>query len=99
MPERKRDGVATTIGLFTFLGGVGLIVATFWLAQTMFSVEPGDAIGIEAGKPLDLNNVVAAGVWILMRVILLVVMAGIGSAVATRGIKLYTHSSDAAKKD
>ncbi len=99
MPERRRDGFATTIGLLTFLGGVGLIVATFWLAQSMFSVDPEDALGIQKGSPLDLNNVVAAGVWILMRVILLIVMAGIGSAVATRGIKLYTQSGDLSKKD
>lgn len=91
MPDRRRDGVATTIGLLTFLGGIGLIVATFWIAQTMFSVEPGDALGVKEGQVLDLNGVVGAGMLILMKVLLLVVMAGIGSAVANRGIKLYVQ--------
>jgi uncharacterized membrane protein len=90
MPEKRRDGLATTIGLVTFLAGVGLIVLTFLLAQTMFSVAPEDALGIRAGQTLDLNGVLKSGMTILMKIILLVVMAGIGSAVATRGIKLYT---------
>jgi hypothetical protein len=95
LPDKRRDGLATSLGLVTFLGGVGLIVVTFWLAQSMFAVDPNDALGIEAGQTLDLNGVLKAGMAILMKIILLVVMAGIGSAVATRGIKLYTGT----KKD
>ena len=98
MPERRRDPAATTIGLFTFIGGVGLIIATFVLAQAMFSLDPSDALGIKPGKPLDMNGVAVAGVGILMKILLLVVMAGIGSAVASRGIKLYTQGGERAEK-
>lgn len=95
LPDRRRDGLATTFGLVTFVSGVGLIVVTFLLAQSMFAVEPEAALGIQPGQTLDLNGVLKSGMAILMKIILLVVMAGIGSAVATRGIKLYTGS----KKD
>jgi hypothetical protein len=91
VPERRRDAVALTIGLITFLGGVGLIVATFVIAQAMFSVPADEAIGIKKGETLDLNGVVGAGLFIVMKVLLLVVMAGIGSAIATRGIRLYVQ--------
>jgi hypothetical protein len=76
----------------TFLGGVGLIVATFALAQGMFSVSPQDALQIKEGQVLDINRVLMAGMGILARVLLLIVMAGIGSIVASRGIKLYVLS-------
>jgi hypothetical protein len=92
LAERRRDALAATIGLLTFLGGVGLIIATFVLAQGMFSVSPNDALGIQENKPLDLNGVLAAGMFIVMKVLLLVVMAGFGSAIASRGIKLYLGS-------
>ena len=99
MAERRRDPAATTIGLFTFIGGVGLIVATFVLAQALFSLDPADALNVQKGKPLDLNGVLIAGVGILMKILLLVVMAGIGSAVASRGIKLYTQGGAPPAKD
>ena len=91
MAEVRRDPVATVVGLLTFLGGVALIVTTFTLARGMFSVSPEDAMGIKPGQTLDINRVMAAALGVLMRVVLLIVMAGIGSIVASRGIKLYVH--------
>jgi hypothetical protein len=98
LPERRRDALAATIGLLTFLGGVGLIIATFALAQGMFSVSPDVALGIDKDKALDLNGVLAAGMFIVMKVLLLVVMAGFGSAIASRGIKLYLGSGTPADR-
>ncbi len=95
MSDKRRDGWGTFFGLLTFLGGVGLIVATFALAQGMFSVSPEVALDIRKGETLDLNKVVAAGVVIVVRVLLLIVMAGLGSVVASRGIKLYVLSGTA----
>ena len=91
MAEKRRDPLATTIGLLTFLGGVGLIVVTFMLARDMFTTDPREALGIKDGEVLDVNAALVAALNILRDVILLVVMAGIGSIVANRGIKLYAH--------
>ncbi|MEX2242255.1 MAG: hypothetical protein WD716_00250 [Fimbriimonadaceae bacterium] len=89
MSERRRDPVASTLGLLTFLGGVGLIIAAFALAREMFATPPDVAMGVSEGQTLDLNVVLASGMAVLMKVVLLVVMAGFGSMVASRGIRLY----------
>ena len=83
--------MGTTVGLLTFLGGVGLVVVTFMLAREMFTTDPSEALGIQPGEVMDVNRVLVAGTFILFRVILLVMMAGCGSIVANRGIKLYAH--------
>lgn len=92
MAESRRDGFGTVLGLLTFLGGMGLVVTTFVLAQGMFVVSPEEALGIQPGEVLDINGVVARGVTIVLRILLLIVMAGIGSLIASRGIKLYILS-------
>ncbi len=91
MAEKRRDPIATTLGLLTFLGGVGLVVVTFMLAREMFTTDPREALGIKDGQVLDMNAMLAAAMSIIFRVILLVVMAGIGSIVSNRGIRLYAH--------
>ncbi|MCH8979070.1 MAG: hypothetical protein IH945_07485 [Armatimonadetes bacterium] len=83
--------MGTTVGLLTFLGGVGLVVVTFMLAREMFTTDPSEALGIQPGEVMDVNRALVAGTFILFRVILLVMMAGCGSIVANRGIKLYAH--------
>lgn len=99
MADRKRDGWGTFFGLVTFLGGVGLVVATFFLAQGMFSVTPEVALGIKSGETLDVNRVAAAAIVVLVKVLLLIVMAGLGSIVASRGIKLYVSSGTSDKSE
>ncbi|MCH7944621.1 MAG: hypothetical protein IIC73_01205 [Armatimonadetes bacterium] len=91
MAGRRRDPLGTAVGLLTFLAGVGLVVVTFMLAREMFTTDPSDALGIKAGEVMDVNRALVAGTFILFRVILLVLMAGFGSIVANRGIKLYAH--------
>ena len=91
MTEKRRDPLGTTVGLLTFLGGMVLVVVTFMLAREMFSLDPRTALNIKDDEVMDANRAIEAGMFILFRVILLVVMAGIGSIVANRGIKLYAH--------
>ncbi len=91
MAGRRRDPLGTAVGLLTFLAGVGLVVVTFMLAREMFTTDPSEALGIQPGEVMDVNRALVAGTFILFRVILLVVMAGLGSIVANRGIKLYAH--------
>ncbi len=91
MAGRRRDPLGTAVGLITFLAGVGLIVMTFILAREMFMMPAEQALNIKEGEVMDVNRALVAGTFILFRVILLVVMAGLGSIVANRGIKLYAH--------
>lgn len=91
MAGRRRDPLGTAVGLITFLAGVGLIVMTFMLAREMFMMPAEQALNIKEGEVMDVNRALVAGTFILFRVILLVVMAGLGSIVANRGIKLYAH--------
>ncbi len=91
MAERRRDPLGTAVGLITFLAGVGLVVLTFMLAREMFMTPPEEALNINEGEMFDVNRALVAGTFILFRVILLVMMAGCGSIVANRGIKLYAH--------
>jgi hypothetical protein len=55
-------------------------------------------MGVSDGKTIDLNVVLYSGMAVLMKVVLLVVMAGFGSMVASRGIRLYTGGVAPAEK-
>ncbi|MCH7904416.1 MAG: hypothetical protein IH944_07600 [Armatimonadetes bacterium] len=93
MPEKRRDALATTLGLLTFLGGVALIVTAFIFAREMFAVPPGEAIEVSGGETININATVAAAFGVLLKVLLLIVMAGIGSILANRGIRLYAQGN------
>ena len=93
MPEKRRDALATTLGLVTFLGGVALIVTAFIFAREMFAVSAQDAIGVTEGETINVNATVAAAFGVLLKVLLLIVMAGIGSILANRGIRLYAQGN------
>lgn len=93
MSDRHRHDVfGALIGFLTFLGGIALLVLTFKLAYDMFSVPPESALGIDQKKAVDLARAGESLTTILGRVVLLLVMAGVGSLVANRGIKLYVSA-------
>jgi len=87
-----RDFFGSVIGILVFLGGVALLLEVFKLAYEMFNVPPAKALNISSGTKLDLNVAGSLFVGIMLRVILLLVMALVGSWIANRGISLYTHS-------
>lgn len=93
MPEKQRDALATALGLLTFLGGVALIVTAFVFAREMFAVSAPEAIGVTEGETMNINATVNAAFAVLLKVILLIVMAGIGSILANRGIRLYAQGN------
>ncbi|HXH61130.1 MAG TPA: hypothetical protein VNI20_07205 [Fimbriimonadaceae bacterium] len=93
MAERRREPAGIVIGLLTFLGGVALIVFTFALARDLFSQSPESAVGIKPGTALDTNKMVSQALNVATKVVLLIVMSGIGSILASRGIKLYVHGT------
>lgn len=75
-----------------FLAGVGLLAVTFKLAYEMFSVPHAQALGLQPGKEINMNATGGAAADIVIRIVVLVVMAIVGSMVANRGIGLYSGS-------
>lgn len=77
------------MGILTFLIGIGLLFWTFQLAYSLFAVPHNVALGVQDGKPVDLPRAGEALANVLLRILLLLVMAIVGSVIANRGIKLY----------
>jgi hypothetical protein len=89
----ERSGVGMTLGVITFLVGVGLLLVTFKLAYDMFSTPPGSVIATTAkGDAVDLGRSGDNLATIVVRVILLIVMGLMGSLIANRGVSMFTHS-------
>lgn len=89
MAERRRDALSATFGLLTFLVGLALILFAFKLAYDIFTVPPRLAMEMKPGEPVALSKAADGMFQVVVRVVLLVAMAGFGSMVANRGIKLY----------
>lgn len=89
-PRPKRDVAGALVGMLVFFGGIALLVITFRLAYGMFTVPTDQALGLQPNQPVQLEDAGQRLVGVLIRILLLIVMAGVGSAIATRGIKLYT---------
>lgn len=81
--------VSAVFGLLTFLVGLGLILFAFKLAFDIFTVPPRLALDVKPGVPVALDKAADGMFQVVVRVVLLVAMAGFGSMVANRGIKLY----------
>ncbi|MBS1723664.1 MAG: hypothetical protein JSS66_12000 [Armatimonadetes bacterium] len=90
----RRDGFASILGAVVFLAGLALIVWTFSQAYGLFTKAPQLNLGIQPGQPIDFAVVGRNFVRLLLQVLLLVVMAGIGSAIANRGAKMYGSGRD-----
>jgi hypothetical protein len=87
-----RDAFGTLFGLLVFCGGVALLVVTFRLAYNLFMVPPEVAIGIQKGNTLDLAKAGDSAAQLVLRIVLLLIMAFVGSMVANRGISLYSDA-------
>lgn len=88
-PNRR---VGASLGIITFLAGVALLIFVFKLAYDVFAVAPEQAMSVGKGETLDVNQAIAKIGVILVRVIMLLVMAILGGAVANRGIKMFTEA-------
>ncbi|MHB8635143.1 MAG: hypothetical protein ACYC96_01575 [Fimbriimonadaceae bacterium] len=87
-----RDAFGTLFGLLVFCGGVGLLLVTFRLAYNLFTVPPESPLGIQQGKVLDLAKAGDSAAVLILRILLLLIMAFVGSLVANRGISLYADA-------
>lgn len=87
-----RDWFGALIGLATFLVGVALLLMTFKIAFDIFGQPSAEAVGIERGKAIDVNETARLGSQLVVRIIMLLVMCFVASLIANRGIKLYSSS-------
>lgn len=85
-----RDWVATLLGAIVFFAGVALLLLTFDLAYHLFTQPPASALGMTKGQPIDLAKAGNSATNLLLRIVLLVLMAFVGSTIANRGISLYS---------
>jgi hypothetical protein len=90
--KQRSDAFGAAMGFLTFLGGIGLLAYTFKLAFDLFSVSPEKALNIQGPNGIDLAKSGQSFGWIVVKVVLLLVMAAVGSMIANRGIKLYVSS-------
>lgn len=91
-PSTRPDWLGGLVGILTFLGGIVLLLLTFRLAFEMFSIPPERALNVNRETPVDLARTGETFVGIIGRILLLLVMAAVGSIIANRGIKLYAES-------
>lgn len=89
MAASRRDWLASVLGVTVFLVGVGLVVWVFSQAFDLFTKAPQLNLGIEPGRPIDFGVVGINFARLLIRILVLVLMAGIGSALANRGARMY----------
>ncbi|MES1228465.1 MAG: hypothetical protein ABUL72_07315 [Armatimonadota bacterium] len=80
---------AAWLGVLIALVGLGMIGLAFYLAYQMFLVPPSQAMKIVPGEPMDFGMTVNSLIQVIVKVVMLVLMAGFGSLFANRGIKLY----------
>lgn len=100
-PETEKEAVrlsgvrpaGAVLGIVVFLVGVGLVGWAFWLAWGLFLRPPELTLGIKAGEPLDFGGAATALLHVVVRALMLLLMAGAGSAIANRGVRLYSASA------
>ncbi|MBL8086584.1 MAG: hypothetical protein JNM85_00775 [Chthonomonas sp.] len=91
-----RDWVGSLVGIGTFVLGIVLLAVTFKIAIELFSTPPEVAVGIKKGEPIDVGATARLGMWLTMRVVMLLLMCFISSVITSRGIKLYSARREAA---
>lgn len=89
--QRRKVRGSSIAGLAVFLVGVLLIGFSFKLAYDMFLVPPEVRLGTGPEQTIQIDSLVQGLITVVIKVLLLIVMSGIGSLIATRGIKMYSH--------
>lgn len=86
----RGSAAAGWLGFLVLAGGLAILVATFQQAWDLYHTPPKAALGLEGGKPITLEDTAPAAIGVLIRILLLVAMALIGSLISARGIQLLT---------
>jgi len=99
-PYIRRDWLGTLVGLAIVLGGMAIIYSVFREALHLFTTPPTVSLNVKAGQPIELSNAFNSVFGAILKVILLVIMAWLGSVITNRGIFLYSQSrSGRARRD
>ena len=93
----KRDWLGSLVGLAIVTGGLAILYLVFKEAWLLFKTPPNIALNVQPGKPIDLASAFNAITGVVVKIILLVIMAWLGSVIANRGIFLYSHSKPGRK--
>lgn len=98
MAPVKHDPVAETLGIIVFLGGIGLVVLSFFYAFQMFRTPTPELLGVEPGSTIELASLGSQAIGVLIRIFLLLLMTALGSVIANRGIRMYASGRAAILK-
>jgi hypothetical protein len=88
----KRDWLGTLIGLAIVLGGMAILYSVFREALHLFTTPPAVWLNVKPGQPIELSSAFNSVFGVVLKVILLVIMAWLGSVITNRGIFLYSQS-------
>ncbi len=91
--RHRRDVVATLLGIVVFAVGVAMLVFVFQTALRLFNT-PLDSWFRQTTKDAPkLQDLAGVGTLVAIRVVLLAIMAVVGSLVTNRGIQMYFGAS------
>ncbi len=93
----KRDWPGSLVGLAIVVGGMAILYTVFKEAWNMFAVPPAIALNVLPNKSIDLPNAFNATIGIFVKIVLLLIMAWLGSVITNRGIYLYGMSKPGRK--
>jgi len=93
----RRDWLGTLIGLAIVAGGMAILYSVFKEALHLFATPPAVAVNAKKDQPIDVPSAFNSIVGVILKVILLVIMAWIGSVITNRGIFLYSQSKPGPK--
>lgn len=85
----RPEWFGTLLGIGTFLLGVALLWQTFQWAHGLFTQPAEEILKIDREQGVDLGVAGQSLLATLQRVLVLVLMAGVGAIIATRGVRLY----------
>lgn len=90
----RPEWMGSILGVATFVLGVALLWMTFQWAYGVLTQTPAQTLGLKDGEAVDLNVAGRNFLGVLVKVMALVLMAGVGATIATRGVKLYMASRE-----
>lgn len=96
-PSPKRDWLGTVVGLTIVVGGMAILYSVFREALHLFATPPSVALQVKPGQPIEVSSAFNSMFGVVLKVILLVIMAWLGSVITNRGIFLYSQSKPGPK--
>lgn len=93
----KRDWLGSMVGLTIVVGGMAILYSVFREALHLFTTPPSVWLNIKPGQPIELASAFNSIFGVILKIILLVIMAWLGSVITNRGIFLYSQSKSGLK--